>query len=217
MSDYWSALLLETLHHPSSFCFSILTIPFPLRREWLRTCASRRSARTGRGWMSWIKCGRRTSSWRTSSRPCSPQTCPSVSPLTPAWPRTRGSTGRSVQISPCCRMDVVLMTDVIINILGTSKTKYKSRRRKERARTSAVGGQSKPFVWYVFWWQEYFIALQIITETNKQQQRQISEWPSAQCESVHVVKIVIMSTFLTDPELPSASIQPHDTLWLFLL
>lgn len=26
-----------------------------------------------------------------------------------------------------------------------------------------------------------------------------------------------MSTFLTDPELPSASIQPHDSLWLFLL
>lgn len=45
----------------------------------------------------------------------------------------------------------------------------------------------------------------------------ISEWPSAQRESVHVVKIVIMSTFLTDLELPSTSIQPHDTLWLFLL
>lgn len=40
----------------------------------------------------------------------------------------------------------------------------------------------------------------------------IPEWPNTQRESVHIVKIVITSTFLTDPELPSASIQPHDSL-----
>lgn len=44
-----------------------------------------------------------------------------------------------------------------------------------------------------------------------------SEWPNAQRGSVHIVKIIIMSSFLTDLELPNESFQPCKSLWLVLL
>lgn len=156
----------------TKFCYFFLffslcpMIPFPLRREWLRTCASKRSGRTGLGWKSWNKCGRRTKNWRTSCRPCSLQTLPRIRPQTPAWPRTRGLTGRLVHMSPSRRMVVVLMTDDI-NTLGKSKTKYKSRQRKER------GARQIKAVFLVRVLMAGIFHFQIITEMNKQQQRQI--------------------------------------------
>lgn len=69
---------------------------YHLRSEWLRTSGSRESGRTGFGWRTWSRWGRRTRNWRTNSLPCSPKNCPRARPPTPAQPKTRDPMERSV-------------------------------------------------------------------------------------------------------------------------
>lgn len=109
-------------------------------------------------------------------------------------------------MSPSRRMDVVWMTEEI-NILGTSKTKYKSWQRKERrARRIKAGCLVCVLMSGIF---------HCAPNHNRYEQTATapnSDWPKTQRGSAHIVKIIIMSSFLTDLELPSALNQPRHTL-----
>ena len=239
--------------------FHQISTPFIfLRKEWLRTCVSRKSGRSGRGWRSWNNCGRRTKNWRTSSRPCSLQTPPRIRPQTQAWPRTRGLTERSVHMNPSRTMDVVSITEDT-DILGTSKTRYKSRKRKERRvwwteagclicdliagifhcapnhnrneqaatapmvlNTSSSFSPSSPYGFFLFRGCHSESLLSILTYVLYPLLHHLPARPPSLHPyngSEHIIKIIIiiMRSFLTDLVLLIASIQPRDTLWLFLL